>query len=78
MWLGVGRQPKCEEQLVAVGCVVMDQLVATQNNYNLMSSLGGKVTARDRRIDERMSQKLPSVHFSKHMKNYLKNCTQHW
>lgn len=45
--------------------VVIDPLVATHlyTNCNLMSSLSGKVTTRDRRIDEQMSQKLFCVHF---------------
>lgn len=44
---------------------VIDQLVATYLyiNYNLMSRLSGKVTSRDRRIDEQTSQKLFCVHF---------------
>lgn len=37
--------------------MVMDQSVATQSSYNVMSSPSGKAIAGDRRIDEQMSQK---------------------
>lgn len=45
--------------------MVIDQSVATHlyTNYNLMSSLSGKVTTRDRRIDGQMRQNLFCVHF---------------
>lgn len=44
--------------------MVMDQSVATQSSYNVMSGPSGKAITGDRRIDEQMSgkKKMPCVH----------------